>query len=73
MDASDNHYWSYHSLGELLACKRPLTASQDEDLFMAVVGIASRPTFIAGLQEAGVAVSSCVVALGGLVLVFLLA
>lgn len=36
MDASKNHYWTYHSLPDLLACKRPLTASQDEDLFIAV-------------------------------------
>jgi tryptophan 2,3-dioxygenase len=36
MDASQNHYWSYHSLPALLACKRPLTASQDEDFFIAV-------------------------------------
>jgi tryptophan 2,3-dioxygenase len=36
MDASSNHYWSYHSLPTLLACKRPLTASADEDLFIAV-------------------------------------
>jgi tryptophan 2,3-dioxygenase len=36
MDASQNHYWTYHSLPALLACKRPLTASQDEDLFIAV-------------------------------------
>jgi tryptophan 2,3-dioxygenase len=36
MDASKNHYWTYHSLPALLACKRPLTASQDEDLFIAV-------------------------------------
>jgi tryptophan 2,3-dioxygenase len=36
MDASSNHYWSYHSLPSLLACKRPLTASADEDLFIAV-------------------------------------
>ena len=36
MDASDNHYWSYHSLDALLACKQPLTASQDEDLFIAI-------------------------------------
>lgn len=36
MDASKNHYWTYHSLPTLLACKRPLTASQDEDLFIAV-------------------------------------
>jgi tryptophan 2,3-dioxygenase len=36
MDASKNHYWTYHSLPALLACKRPLTTSQDEDLFIAV-------------------------------------
>jgi tryptophan 2,3-dioxygenase len=36
MDASANHYWSYHSLPALLACKKPLTASKDEDLFIAV-------------------------------------
>ena len=36
MDASQNHYWTYHGLDTLLACKRPLTASQDEDLFIAV-------------------------------------
>lgn len=36
MDASKNHYWTYHSLPTLLACKKPLTASQDEDLFIAV-------------------------------------
>jgi tryptophan 2,3-dioxygenase len=35
-DASRNHYWSYHSLPALLACKQPLTASPDEDLFIAV-------------------------------------
>lgn len=36
LDVSQNHYWSYHSLDALLACKQPLTASQDEDLFIAV-------------------------------------
>jgi len=36
MDVSKNHYWSYHSLPALLACKKPLTASLDEDLFIAV-------------------------------------
>lgn len=36
MDASQNHYWTYHALPTLLACKKPLTASQDEDLFIAV-------------------------------------
>lgn len=35
-DASLNHYWSYHRLPALLACKQPLTASADEDLFIAV-------------------------------------
>jgi tryptophan 2,3-dioxygenase len=35
-DASLNHYWSYHSLPALLACKQPLTNSADEDLFIAV-------------------------------------
>ena len=35
-DVSRNHYWSYHDLETLLACKQPLTASQDEDLFIAV-------------------------------------
>ncbi len=35
-DASENHYWRYHHLDALLACKQPLTASQDEDLFIAV-------------------------------------
>jgi tryptophan 2,3-dioxygenase len=35
-DASLNHYWSYHQLPTLLACKQPLTASADEDLFIAV-------------------------------------
>lgn len=34
--AEENHYWSYHSLDGLLACKQPITASQDEDLFIAV-------------------------------------
>lgn len=36
MDPSDNHYWTYHGLETLLACKQPVTASQDEDLFIAV-------------------------------------
>jgi tryptophan 2,3-dioxygenase len=35
-DASLNHYWSYHQLPTLLACKQPLTDSADEDLFIAV-------------------------------------
>jgi tryptophan 2,3-dioxygenase len=36
VDYSKNHYWSYHDLPTLLACKRPVTASKDEDLFIAV-------------------------------------
>lgn len=36
MDVSDNHYWNYHGLPTLLACKKPITASKDEDLFIAV-------------------------------------
>ena len=36
LDISQNHYWSYHGLENLLSCKRPITASQDEDLFIAV-------------------------------------
>jgi tryptophan 2,3-dioxygenase len=36
VDTSRNHYWSYHGLEHLLACKAPVTASQDEDLFIAV-------------------------------------
>lgn len=36
MDPEQNHYWSYHSLDTLLGCKKPLTASQDEDLFISV-------------------------------------
>jgi tryptophan 2,3-dioxygenase len=36
VDTSNNHYWTYHDLPTLLACKRPVTASKDEDLFIAV-------------------------------------
>jgi tryptophan 2,3-dioxygenase len=36
LEISQNHYWSYHSLEALLSCKKPLTASKDEDLFIAV-------------------------------------
>jgi tryptophan 2,3-dioxygenase len=36
LDVTQNHYWSYHRLEALLDCKQPLTASQDEDLFIAV-------------------------------------
>ena len=35
-DTSQNHYWNYHGLDTLLQCKQPITASQDEDLFIAV-------------------------------------
>jgi tryptophan 2,3-dioxygenase len=35
-DVTHNHYWRYHDLEQLLACKAPVTASQDEDLFIAV-------------------------------------
>ncbi|MGK7913042.1 MAG: tryptophan 2,3-dioxygenase family protein [Synechococcus sp.] len=35
-DISQNHYWNYHGLDTLLQCKQPITASQDEDLFIAV-------------------------------------
>lgn len=35
-DISQNHYWTYHGLDNLLQCKQPITASQDEDLFIAV-------------------------------------
>jgi tryptophan 2,3-dioxygenase len=31
-----NHYWRYHRLPDLLACKQPLTNSMDEDLFISV-------------------------------------
>ncbi len=36
VDVTDNHYWTYHNLPTLLACKKPVTASKDEDLFIAV-------------------------------------
>ncbi|MBD2104048.1 tryptophan 2,3-dioxygenase family protein [Leptolyngbya sp. FACHB-261] len=36
VDVTQNHYWSYHNIEALLSCKKPLTASQDEDLFIAV-------------------------------------
>lgn len=36
LDVTKNHYWSYHNLEALLSCKNPLTASKDEDLFIAV-------------------------------------
>ena len=36
LDVTKNHYWSYHNFEALLSCKNPLTASKDEDLFIAV-------------------------------------
>lgn len=36
LDVTKNHYWNYHNIEALLSCKQPLTASQDEDLFIAV-------------------------------------
>ena len=35
-DPTKNHYWDYHGLDALLACKRPVTASEDEDPVIAV-------------------------------------
>jgi tryptophan 2,3-dioxygenase len=35
-DLAGNHYWRYHDLEALLACKRPVTTSADEDLFISV-------------------------------------
>jgi tryptophan 2,3-dioxygenase len=36
VDVSQNHYWRYHQLDQLLAAKQPVTWSADEDLFIAV-------------------------------------
>lgn len=36
IDVSQNHYWRYHRLDEVLAAKQPVTLSADEDLFIAV-------------------------------------
>ena len=36
LDVTKNHYWSYHNIEALLSCKNPLTASKDEDLFIAI-------------------------------------
>jgi tryptophan 2,3-dioxygenase len=36
LDTANNHYWAYHGLDTLLACKAPVTASEDEDGFIAV-------------------------------------
>jgi tryptophan 2,3-dioxygenase len=35
-DRENNHYWRYHGLDTLLGCKRPVTASVDEDLFITI-------------------------------------
>ncbi len=35
-DVSGNHYWVYHDLQNLLRCKRPMTLSKDEDMFITV-------------------------------------
>jgi tryptophan 2,3-dioxygenase len=36
IDVSQNHYWRYHRLDQLLEAKQPVTWSVDEDLFIAV-------------------------------------
>jgi tryptophan 2,3-dioxygenase len=36
IDVSQNHYWRYHRLDQLLDAKKPVTWSVDEDLFIAV-------------------------------------
>ncbi len=36
LEINKNHYWNYHNIEALLSCKKPLTASKDEDLFIAV-------------------------------------
>jgi tryptophan 2,3-dioxygenase len=36
IDVSQNHYWRYHRLDQLLDAKQPVTHSVDEDLFIAV-------------------------------------
>jgi tryptophan 2,3-dioxygenase len=36
IDVSQNHYWRYHRLDQLLDAKKPVTWSADEDLFIAV-------------------------------------
>ncbi|MBH8551727.1 tryptophan 2,3-dioxygenase [Nostocaceae cyanobacterium CENA357] len=36
LDINQNHYWNYHNVETLINCKKPLTASKDEDLFIAV-------------------------------------
>jgi tryptophan 2,3-dioxygenase len=36
VDVSQNHYWRYHRLDQLLEAKQPVTWSVDEDLFISV-------------------------------------
>ena len=36
LDVSKNHYWNYHNIETLISCKKTLTASKDEDLFITV-------------------------------------
>ncbi|WP_138503559.1 tryptophan 2,3-dioxygenase family protein [Nostoc sp. PA-18-2419] len=36
LDVTQNHYWNYHNIEALIACKKPLTVSKDEDLFITV-------------------------------------
>jgi tryptophan 2,3-dioxygenase len=36
LDITQNHYWNYHNVEALLSCKKTLTASKDEDLFICV-------------------------------------
>ncbi|MDV2990973.1 MAG: Tryptophan 2,3-dioxygenase [Chroococcidiopsis sp. SAG 2025] len=36
LEIGNNHYWNYHNIEALISCKKPLTASKDEDLFITV-------------------------------------
>lgn len=36
LDTAQNHYWNYHNIEAPIGCKKPLTASKDEDLFISV-------------------------------------
>ncbi|WP_039716004.1 hypothetical protein [Scytonema millei] len=36
LDVSKNHYWNYHNIEALISCKKTLTASKDEDLFISI-------------------------------------
>jgi len=56
-DPSANHYWLYHRLDDLLACKQPVTASPDEDLFIAVHQICEL-AFHQAILDAGRAVDA---------------